>query len=102
MKPSPVAFLALSQRANVHPSRVLYVGDSYQGDVVGAKALCMHTALLSRHKAFTREGDGGQVQAQQEGGQLQEKVDIELLSLEVDEVNEKLTSYVSSYLSLKK
>lgn len=47
-KPSPVPFLALSQRLQVNPGRVLYVGDSYHHDVVGAHLAGMKSAYLRR------------------------------------------------------
>lgn len=76
MKPSPVPFIAALHRANLPPQRILYVGDSYdkvrslplrmlmlassslnsprccsvsiEKDVLGARAVGMHTALLVR------------------------------------------------------
>lgn len=51
MKPSPVPFIALAQRLNTHPSRVLYVGDSFVDDVEGAKGVGMHSAFLCRQQA---------------------------------------------------
>jgi putative hydrolase of the HAD superfamily len=37
LKPSPVPFIAIAQRAGVVPSRVLFIGDSYEKDVLGAR-----------------------------------------------------------------
>jgi len=51
LKPSPVPFMAISQRAGVPPSRVLFVGDSYEKDVLGAQAVGMTGALLLRDNA---------------------------------------------------
>jgi FMN phosphatase YigB (HAD superfamily) len=48
MKPSPVSFIALAQRLDTLPSRVLYVGDSFDHDVQGAKGAGMHSAFLVR------------------------------------------------------
>jgi HAD superfamily hydrolase (TIGR01549 family) len=47
-KPSPVGFIACAQRMGVPPSRVLFVGDSYEADVLGAKNAGMISALLVR------------------------------------------------------
>jgi len=47
-KPSPVGFVSCCQHLQVCPSRVLYVGDSYDKDMIGAKAVGMKTALLFR------------------------------------------------------
>jgi FMN phosphatase YigB (HAD superfamily) len=48
-KPSLVAYLSVTQRMNVHPSRVLFIGDDYQCDVLGPSQLRMQTAHLCRH-----------------------------------------------------
>jgi putative hydrolase of the HAD superfamily len=48
MKPAVLPFMAVSQRLGVPPSRILYVGDSYANDVVGAHKAGMATALLVR------------------------------------------------------
>jgi len=47
-KPSVVPFIAMAQRCDVIPSRVLYIGDSLAHDVVGAKAAGMRVAWLCR------------------------------------------------------
>lgn len=49
-KPSPVGFIACAQRLGVPVQQILYVGDSYENDMVGAKAVGMKTALLLRDK----------------------------------------------------
>ena len=54
MKPSPVPFIAISQRTGVPPSRILFVGDSFEKDVEGARAAGMCGALLAR-KDFTTQ-----------------------------------------------
>ena len=54
MKPSPVPFIAISQRTGVPPSRILFVGDSFEKDVMGARAAGMCGALLAR-KDFTTQ-----------------------------------------------
>lgn len=48
MKPSPVPFLAVSQRTGVTPDRILFVGDSHDKDVLGAQATGMAAALIAR------------------------------------------------------
>jgi putative hydrolase of the HAD superfamily len=47
-KPTLLPFMSLSQRLGIPPSRILYVGDSYDNDVVGAKRAGMSAALLTR------------------------------------------------------
>jgi beta-phosphoglucomutase-like phosphatase (HAD superfamily) len=54
MKPSPIPFMSISQRAGVVPERVLFIGDSYLNDVAGAANVGMYAALLRRPV----EGDG--------------------------------------------
>jgi FMN phosphatase YigB (HAD superfamily) len=48
MKPSPIPFIAISQRTGIPPSRVLFIGDSFEKDVVGAHAVGMTGGLLLR------------------------------------------------------
>ena len=48
MKPSPIPFIAISQRTGVPPSRILFIGDSFENDVVGAHAVGMTGGLLLR------------------------------------------------------
>jgi HAD superfamily hydrolase (TIGR01509 family) len=48
MKPSPVPFLAVSQRTGVTPDRILFVGDSHDKDVLGAQATGMVGVLIAR------------------------------------------------------
>ena len=47
-KPSIVPFMAICQKCDVNPSRVLYVGDSFLNDVVGSKLAGMAAAYLCR------------------------------------------------------
>eukprot|EP01039_Chlorochromonas_danica_P010967 gene10967-12194_t len=47
-KPSPIGFLACSWKLGMPCHRILYVGDSYEKDIHGAKAVGMKTALLLR------------------------------------------------------
>lgn len=56
LKPSPVPFMAISQRTGVPPGRILFVGDSYEKDVLGAQAVGMTGALLLRDGAPVPEG----------------------------------------------
>ena len=48
MKPSPIPFIAISQRTGIPPNRILFIGDSFQNDVVGAHAVGMTGGLLLR------------------------------------------------------
>jgi FMN phosphatase YigB (HAD superfamily) len=50
-KPFALGFLSLIQRlGNIPPSRILFIGDAYEKDVLGAKAMGMETAFLVRNK----------------------------------------------------
>lgn len=48
-KPSPVPYLVSSQLLNVPAARILFVGDSYDADVLGARAAGVKAALLVRN-----------------------------------------------------
>ena len=54
MKPSPVPFMAISQRTGVPPSRILFIGDSFEKDVLGATAVGMTGGLLARNDFTSR------------------------------------------------
>ena len=48
-KPSRTPFVALCNSLGVKEDKVLYVGDSYKKDVLGAKNAGMHTCLMFAH-----------------------------------------------------
>lgn len=48
LKPSPVGFLACAQVSGVPPNRILFVGDNYTADVLGANNAGMVSAMLHR------------------------------------------------------
>ncbi len=50
LKPHPQPFLAVSQALEVDPSALLYVGDSYSKDIVGANGVGMYSALIGGGK----------------------------------------------------
>jgi HAD superfamily hydrolase (TIGR01549 family) len=52
-KPSPEIFLAALKKAAVKPEEVLYVGDQYQIDVVGARGVGITALLIDRNDYFT-------------------------------------------------
>jgi REG-2-like HAD superfamily hydrolase len=47
-KPHPDIFRYALDRAGLRPSEVLYVGDSYISDVLGARAVGIHAVLIDR------------------------------------------------------
>ena len=61
LKPSPVPFMAISQRSGVPPGRILFVGDSYEKDVLGAQAVGMTGVLLLRDGAPVPVGASDEV-----------------------------------------
>jgi len=50
LKPHPQSFLLLAEKLGVAPGEVLYVGNSYSYDVLGARAAGMPAAHLSRRR----------------------------------------------------
>ncbi len=51
LKPNPEPFLALASALGTEPERVLYVGNSYTYDIMGAAKVGMKTAHLTRESA---------------------------------------------------
>jgi len=47
-KPHPGIFLTALERSSVSPEEALHVGDQYRSDVLGARAVGMHTVLIDR------------------------------------------------------
>lgn len=48
LKPHPNAYKYILEKVNINPKEVLYVGNSYPYDVVGAKNAGMHAAHISK------------------------------------------------------
>jgi putative hydrolase of the HAD superfamily len=48
LKPNPECFLELIRLLDIAPEKILYVGDTYEYDIVGAKRVGMKTAHLSK------------------------------------------------------
>jgi len=48
MKPSPVGFITCSQLASIPINRIMYIGDNYDKDIIGANNAGMHNAFLIR------------------------------------------------------
>lgn len=58
LKPSPVPFNKMALELGLDPHEILYVGNSYKYDVLGAKNAGMKTAWFSRKKTDkTRQAD---------------------------------------------
>lgn len=87
MKPSPTPFVAMAQRMNCLPKRTLYIGDSYETDVVGAKNAGMITAFLQRI-----DDSDGKKSADVKGNVCH--TDIVLNSLHPTEIQEKIEQFV--------
>lgn len=102
-KPSPVPFLAILQRSGVCANRVLFIGDSHENDVAGAKKCGMHAVLLDRNDA----GNSASILASDVAGLTSHTSfsnfrsdfvppDIIVSSLEPSHFAEKLQDYVSA------
>jgi putative hydrolase of the HAD superfamily len=57
LKPNPEPFLSLAQRLNLPPDTIMYVGNHYKYDILGAKKVGMRSAHLSVKKAVDSEAD---------------------------------------------
>ena len=57
LKPNPEPFLALASAMNTLPERVLYVGNNYKYDIIGASRVGMKTAHLAREPAAESAAD---------------------------------------------
>ena len=65
MKPSRVPYLTVLHRTNIHPSRILFIGDSLSTDIMGANLCGMHSVLIDRVNwplalVKSEEGEEGQ------------------------------------------
>jgi len=49
LKPSPEPFLYVSKKLRISPQNILYIGDNYHYDIIGANRVGMQTAHLSKH-----------------------------------------------------
>lgn len=89
-KPSAVPFLVMCQKCRVCPTRVLYIGDSFHHDIIGASSCGMKSAYLQRQGVV----DGTYSKCQE--SHMHVKADIVLSSLDVEEFCSKLSVYFSS------
>lgn len=48
LKPSPIPFITCINTSNSIPRNMVYVGDTYSIDVVGARSMSMHSCWLNR------------------------------------------------------
>ncbi|MBI9104667.1 MAG: HAD family hydrolase [Spirochaetales bacterium] len=51
LKPRPEPFLELAKRMELKPEEILYVGNSYKYDIIGASSVGMKTAYLSKKES---------------------------------------------------
>jgi len=56
-KPEPPIFLAALKQAAVDAPEVVYVGDQYERDVVGARGVGMNAILIDRYDLFPEVTD---------------------------------------------
>jgi len=57
LKPSPEPFAMLANRLDVAPEHILYVGDHYEYDVLGARAAGFHTAHITHRPRPSSQAD---------------------------------------------
>jgi putative hydrolase of the HAD superfamily len=61
-KPAPPIFLAALERARVDASEVVYIGDQYQTDVVGARGVGIEPILIDRYDLMPEVSDCPRIQ----------------------------------------
>jgi len=61
LKPNPIPFQQMIREFGIDPEEILYVGNSYKYDVIGAAATGMRTAWLK--PLFARQGSSSNTQA---------------------------------------
>lgn len=62
-KPRPEIFLAALNKAKVKPEEVIYIGDQYDLDIVGARGVGMKTILIDRKDWFPEINDCPRIQS---------------------------------------
>lgn len=62
-KPRPEIFQAALQKAKVNPEEVIYVGDQYELDIVGARGVGMKAILIDRKRWSTDITDCPRIQS---------------------------------------
>ena len=99
-KPSPVGFIACSQVGNVPPNRILFVGDSYECDVLGANNAGMISGMLLRKEFTTQEVHEGnvynEVELESQRQQVYPAAHIMLPSLRVADLRAALKKYLNN------
>ena len=50
LKPEPDAFLLAAEKLKISPDNIIYVGNEYKYDIIGAKKAGMKAAYLSKHQ----------------------------------------------------
>ncbi len=88
-KPSIVPFMAICQKCDINPSRVLYVGDSFLNDVIGSKLAGMSAAYLRRPGIVDDTYSNSKVE-------YSINADFELSSLSLEEFRSAILAYLQS------
>jgi putative hydrolase of the HAD superfamily len=57
LKPNPEPFLSLAQRLSLPPDQIMYVGNNYKYDILGAREVGMRSAHLSRKRMIDSKAD---------------------------------------------
>lgn len=101
-KPSPAGFVACAQLTGFKPARTLYIGDSYEKDIVGAKKCGMLTALILREDRSNCDAPNGSSGVQTAADVMASAAanaypdaDMVLTSLQWEEVKQHLHQIIS-------
>jgi len=62
-KPQPPIFLAALERAGVHASEAVHVGDQYKMDVVGARGVGITPILIDRYNLYAEVSDCSRIRS---------------------------------------
>jgi putative hydrolase of the HAD superfamily len=57
LKPNPEPFLELAERLDLPPREIMYVGNNYKYDILGAKEVGMRAAYLTRRRIADSKAD---------------------------------------------
>jgi putative hydrolase of the HAD superfamily len=57
LKPNPRAFHRMLETLNLKPARIIYIGNNYEYDVIGASRVGMMTGLISARRHHERRAD---------------------------------------------
>jgi FMN hydrolase / 5-amino-6-(5-phospho-D-ribitylamino)uracil phosphatase len=87
-KPNPIGFLSFLQRWQVSPHRILFIGDDYEKDIQGAKAVGMMTWYLIRQPSSSPSSTAELIsEEQQQENYRRQYPDADFISKDLDVTN---------------